>query len=145
MLNKEREKAIRNGLAAFKHWKLVSDNPASYQESHGPDMEDLLAEIDKLRVVLSVSYPAEKVDVELRELDQFREENQSLKAENERLQDNRATWKKDAGIWYEENQRLKERIEKLREVIQWAIGPTREVKTNGLIAALTEDDNEAEK
>lgn len=50
----EREKEIRERLAAFKHWKLKSECPSSYEESHGPDMEELLAEIDSLRDELGV-------------------------------------------------------------------------------------------
>ncbi len=50
MLTKEREKEIRDRLSAFKHWHSVSSyGTANYYESHGPDMEELLAEIDALR------------------------------------------------------------------------------------------------
>lgn len=46
---RDRLKEIRATLTAFKHWKSLSDGPSSYLESHGPDMEELLAELDRVR------------------------------------------------------------------------------------------------
>lgn len=48
-LTAEREKEIRLKLTAFKHWQIHEENPNDYDETHGPDMEELLAEIDELR------------------------------------------------------------------------------------------------
>lgn len=48
-LNAETEKEIRDRLRAFKHYPIRNQTPSSYEESHGPDMEELLEEIDALR------------------------------------------------------------------------------------------------
>lgn len=45
-LTRDREREIRELLRAFKHWALLQND---YEETHGPDMELLLAEISALR------------------------------------------------------------------------------------------------
>jgi hypothetical protein len=66
----EREKEIRERLRAFIHWH--EKNPMGmYQDTHGPDMLELLEEIDRLR----------------RELNQAIYEQEKIRAERDRAED----------------------------------------------------------
>lgn len=155
MLTKEREREIRNRNSDRNRVKHPED----------VHVTELLAEIDRLRANKDrlendlVNREA-RLNVVLDERDQARTylydarlEIMKLKAENDKLLAElvetklqyphvieHGTLTEDQFGIMEENQKLRERIAKLREVIEYAIGPTRDYKNPMLKQALAQDD-----
>lgn len=54
----EREKEIRQRIASIKHYSQTSQLMGPYEETPGPDMEEMLSEIDSLREKLKIAHDA---------------------------------------------------------------------------------------
>jgi hypothetical protein len=79
MMTPEDEKRIRETLAAFKHWHSQTDDRHSYEDTHGPDMELLLGELDRLRTKVGDSrIYAQGLADKLAVAEQYRDEWQRL-------------------------------------------------------------------
>lgn len=59
-MTEDQLKAIEQRLEAFKYWKMLGD-PADYEDSHGPDMEALIAEVKNLTKALKSLLNPDKI------------------------------------------------------------------------------------
>lgn len=92
-LTSEDEKRVKDTLHAFKHWSQGYGNNEHYVDTHGPDMELLLSEIDALREEIKLLHLSKEI-MERPEL--YRQA--CLQAQQERLFGTHITCDKCKGV-----------------------------------------------